>query len=64
MDKDSIYKTFQEICRQIPVVILGSGASCAAGVPGMEGLTEHLLEKLRSNTSDKWVEENIKSSNG
>lgn len=56
MDKDSIYKTFQEICRQIPVVILGSGASCAAGIPGMEGLAEYLLEKLGSNTSDKWTD--------
>jgi len=25
MDKDSIYKTLQEICRQVPIVILGSG---------------------------------------
>ena len=55
MDKDSIYKTFQEICRQVPVVILGSGASCASGIPGMEELAEHLLEKLGSNTSEKWT---------
>ena len=56
MDNDSIYKTFQEICRQIPVVILGSGASCAAGIPGMEGLAEHLSDKLGSHTSDKWTD--------
>lgn len=56
MDKDSIYKTFQEICRQIPVVILGSGASCAAGIPGMEALADHLLKKLGNNTSDDWRE--------
>jgi len=54
MDKDSIYKSFQEICRQIPVVILGSGPSCAAGIPGMETLAEHLLEKLGNNINDKW----------
>ena len=54
MDKDSIYKTFQEICRQIPVIILGSGPSCAAGIPGMEGLAEHLLKKLNNNTSIEW----------
>ncbi len=55
IDKDSIYKTFQEICRQVPIVILGCGPSCAAGIPGMEGLAEHLLEKLASNISDKWI---------
>ena len=48
MDKDSIYKTFQEICRQVPVVILGSGPSCAAGIPGMRSLAERLLDKLRN----------------
>ena len=56
MDKDSIYKTFQEICRQIPVIILGSGPSCAAGMPSMGGLAKHLLEKLGKNTSDYWRE--------
>jgi hypothetical protein len=54
MDKDSIYKTFQEICRQIPVVILGSGPSCAVGIPGMEALAEHLLNKLHNNTNIEW----------
>lgn len=54
MDKDLIYKTFQEICRQVPIVILGSGPSCAAGIPGMEGLAEHLLKKLHNNTSIEW----------
>lgn len=54
IDKDSIYKTFQEICRQVPIVILGSGPSCAAGIPGMETLAECLLEKLVNNSSDKW----------
>jgi len=55
MDKDSIYKTFQEICRQIPVIILGSGPSCATGIPGMEALSDYLLEKLENNTSDNWI---------
>jgi len=54
MDKDSIYKSFQEIFRQIPVVILGSGPSCAAGVPGMGALAKHLLEKLETNNSNDW----------
>ena len=55
MDKDSIYKTFQEICRQIPVIILGSGASCAAGIPCMKALAKRLLEELENNTSDEWT---------
>ncbi len=59
MDKDSIYKTFQEICRQIPVIILGTGPSCAAGIPGMEGLAEHLLKKLNNNTSIEWKTKKI-----
>jgi len=54
MDKDSIYKIFQEICRQVPVIILGSGPSCAAGIPGMGALAEHLLEKLENNNSNDW----------
>ncbi len=54
MDKDSIYKTFQDICRQVPVVILGSGPSCAAGIPGMEALAEHLLNKIHNKTSAEW----------
>lgn len=56
MDKDSIYKTFQEICRQVPIVILGSGPSCAVGIPGMEVLAKHLLKKMGNNISDKWRE--------
>jgi len=54
MDKDSIYKTFQEICRQVPVVILGSGASSGAGIPGMGDLADHLLKELHNNTSTEW----------
>ena len=54
MDKDPIYKIFQEICRKIPVVILGSGPSCAAGIPGMRSLAEHLLDKFRNDTSEDW----------
>ena len=54
MDKDSIFKTFQEICRQIPVVILGSGASIGAGIPGMGDLSDHLLKALHDNTSTEW----------
>ncbi len=54
MDKDSIYKIFQEICRQVPVIILGSGPSCAAGIPGMRSLAEHLLDKFRNDISDDW----------
>jgi len=56
IDKDSIYKTFQEICRQLPIVILGSGPSCAAGIPCMEALAKHLLKKMGNNISDKWRE--------
>lgn len=54
-DKNSIYKTFQEICRQVPIVILGSGPSCAAGIPGMKALAERLLEEFKNKVSDEWT---------
>lgn len=54
MDKDEIYRVFQEICRQIPVIILGSGPSCAVGIPSMKVLAEYLLHEMKGNNNDKW----------
>ena len=41
--KTSIYKLAQECISRTPVIILGSGASVAHGIPGMPQLREHLL---------------------
>jgi hypothetical protein len=54
MNKDFIYRALQDICRKIPVIIAGSGASCAAGMPGMPTLKEHLLESIPKDFSDLW----------
>ncbi|HLC16503.1 MAG TPA: hypothetical protein VJL89_09795 [Thermodesulfovibrionia bacterium] len=54
MNKDLIYKTLQDICRKIPVIIAGSGASCPAGMPGMQKLKDHLLDKIPEDFSESW----------
>lgn len=41
--KDIMLKLAQECIKNYPVIILGSGASAAYGIPGMPKLQEHLL---------------------
>lgn len=36
----------QDCISKVPVLILGSGASAAYGIPGMPGLRDHLLSTL------------------
>jgi hypothetical protein len=46
MDQNSAYKYIQELfCRGL-VTIVGSGASCALGLPSMEKLNEYLQENI------------------
>ena len=42
--KDHIYSYVQNVFQRGLVIIVGSGASCALGLPGMTALAEHLLK--------------------
>jgi hypothetical protein len=53
--KDFVFKYIQEVFRTNPVIILGSGASCACGLSGMAQLGTYLNEKL--STENEFQEE-------
>ena len=44
-----IYQFIQEVIRSIPVILLGSGASCACGIPGMVKLGGFLNDNISTN---------------
>lgn len=46
-----MYEIAQECISKAPVLILGSGASAAYGIPGMPGLRDHLLGTSPSESS-------------
>lgn len=46
---DMILKFVQDVIKSIPVFLLGSGASCAVGIPGMGELANYLDEKLKED---------------
>ena len=64
MSKDTnseVYEFAQECISKSPVIILGSGASAAYGMPGMPGLKDHLLKVTFPTTAEqedvrKWTE--------
>lgn len=45
-NKEMIFQFVQESIRAIPVILLGSGASCACGIPGMGMLGEYLNNRI------------------
>ncbi len=53
MEINEIFKKTQRIVNDIPVLLVGTGASIPFGIPGMSGLAEHLLNSLR----EKYVED-------
>lgn len=63
---ESIYKFVQECLSLVPVIILGSGHSCAFGIPSMAELTEYirsgLANEIEPEESEIWkqFEEKIK----
>lgn len=51
----TIKKQAQEYCAKIPTMIIGSGASAAFGLSGMEGLASHLQDTVVPINDDKTV---------
>lgn len=59
--KTSVHELAQECISKAPVIILGSGASAAYGIPGMPQLKDHLLSvacpsSAKSDEAAKWGE--------
>ncbi|WP_425273126.1 SIR2 family protein [Rathayibacter festucae] len=43
---DGVYRHIQDLFQRGTVIIIGSGASCAYGLPSMSDLAQHLLETI------------------
>lgn len=60
MTQDRVYTYVQELFRKGTVIIVGSGASCAYGLPSMTKLAEHLLkavpERIQAKDGPAWQE--------
>ena len=46
MERDAIFKAIQDLIRDIPLFVIGSGCSAPHGLPGMKDLGNHLLTQL------------------
>lgn len=46
ISKDEVYSSVQDVFRRGVVIIVGSGASCALGLPGMPALANYLVEHV------------------
>ncbi|ENQ3079545.1 SIR2 family protein [Bacillus sp. WLY-B-L8] len=61
--KDQFYREVQSFFSSNTVLVVGSGLSCAEGLPGMWGLAAELIKKvpeeLQENSQKKW--DNIKN---
>ena len=59
--KKLVHELAQECISKAPVIILGSGASSAYGIPGMPSLKDHLLSvacpgAAKADDVAKWTE--------
>lgn len=55
---ESVAAAVERCLAQLPVIVLGSGASAAHGVPGMPALQAHLLKQIKPQNSvdeDAWL---------
>lgn len=50
--QDSVYKYVQDLFQRGVVIIVGSGASCAYGLPSMGQLADHLIETVAEPTPE------------
>ena len=51
-EKELALKIANECITEVPVMVLGSGASCAYGIRGMCQLSEYLIERVTPETED------------
>ena len=51
MNKEDIFRTIQEYTTDVPLVLIGTGASIPVGVPGMPELANYLMDNLDSKYS-------------
>lgn len=51
MNKEDIFKTIQEYTTDVPLLLIGTGASIPVGIPGMPELADYLLNNLDSKYS-------------
>lgn len=49
---ETVVKRAQKCLEAVPVIVLGSGASAAYGIPGMGPLRDHLLEQIQPPEDD------------
>ena len=51
-DLAAIFKLASDCLADVPVTVLGSGASCAHGISGMWALSQYLIENVEAKTDD------------
>ena len=47
MNKEEIFEKIQEYTSDIPLLLIGTGASIPVGIPGMAELANYLLDNLK-----------------
>lgn len=57
LSEDGVYSELQKIFQRGLVIVVGSGASCAMGLPGMAALAEHLVTSVPLRISAQSTED-------
>ena len=57
MDKGEIFSRIQKMLLDVPMVLLGTGATIPLGIPGMPALSAHLIASIdeKHNTCPSWI---------
>lgn len=66
MNKEDIFRTIQEYITDVPLMLIGTGASIPVGIPGMNELANYLQDKLDSKYSSdtNWCDISDRLRNG
>ena len=63
MDKDKIFSIVQKYLEDVPVILVGTGATIPLGIPGMYDLSKHLIaalnEKYKASSAWEQVVNNL-----